>query len=219
MINNATRNFLATDFGYILLLVATIGDLLVPFLLAPFSGKYNHLTMVMSLLGNRNHNYYFVYNFWLVLAGMMFVIGSIKLFADYSQKSFVLTLVLIFIIIVYAVGACILSGIFSVGETKEMLTIPEKIHDYASVLGFLLLSFAPLVIALLSFQTKEIVIAFISIIFFVFAVLFFSLFVMADKENFAHTVISYEGLWQRLSLFCMYAPIMILSLKKVITRC
>lgn len=61
MINNATRNFLATDFGYILLLVATIGDLLVPFFLAPFSGKYNHLTMVMSLLGNPNHNYYAEY--------------------------------------------------------------------------------------------------------------------------------------------------------------
>ncbi|BDF70184.1 membrane protein [Oscillospiraceae bacterium] len=215
MINNVTKDFFTTNISYIFLLVATIGDLLIPFLLAPFSGKYNHLTMVMSLLGNRNQNCHSIYNLWLVLAGMMFVIGGIKLFVDYTKKSLALSICLLLVILVYAIGACILSGIFSVGETKEMLTIPEKIHGYGSVLGFLLLTFAPLLIALLSFQIKDFVIGAISIIFFILSAIFFTLFVMADKESSARTIISFEGLWQRLSLLCMYAPIIVISLKKL----
>lgn len=45
------KNVFASNAWYIILLFVAIGDLVVPFLLAPFSGKYNHLTMVMSVLG------------------------------------------------------------------------------------------------------------------------------------------------------------------------
>ncbi|WP_321008083.1 DUF998 domain-containing protein [Hungatella effluvii] len=120
------------------------------------------------------------------------------------------------IIFLYAIGACILSGIFSVGETKELATISEKIHGYGSVIGFFLLTFLPLIISLLSFRSNDLTIGFISLLFFVFSLVFFSLFVMADKERFAQTVISNEGLWQRLCLLCMYAPIVIISIKKLI---
>lgn len=35
-------------------------------------------------------------------------------------------------------------------------------------------------------------------------------FVMADKPRFAHTVIAWEGLWQRLTLLFMYLPLALL---------
>ena len=34
------------------------------------------------------------------------------------------------VIVIYAVGGCILSGIFSVGETKILETLSAKIHGY-----------------------------------------------------------------------------------------
>lgn len=65
-------------------------------------------------------------------------------------------------------------------------------------------------------RSKDLPIAIISIVLFALAVLFFVLFVMADKKVSAQTIIANEGLWQRLSLLCMYAPILIVAFKKVL---
>lgn len=35
---------------------------------------------------------------------------------------------------------------------------------------------------------------------------------MADKPRFAETIISLEGLWQRLSLLSMYVPVILLCI-------
>ena len=51
----------------------------------------------------------------------------------------------------------------------------------------------------------------ISIICFVAALVFFALFVMSDKEEFAGSAIASEGLWQRLNLISMYLPLFIVA--------
>ena len=40
----------------------------------------------------------------------------------------------------------------------------------------------------------------------------FTLFILADKPAFQGTAVAREGLWQRLSLLCMYLPVGALSL-------
>ena len=75
--------------------------------------------------------------------------------------------------------------------------------------------FVPLLIAILSFKSGESVIGTISVVCFITAIVFFALFVMSDKDKFADTIISYEGLWQRLNLFFMYVPIAIISVKSI----
>ena len=47
---------------------------------------------------------------------------------------------------------------------------------------------------------------------FVLAAGFFTLFILADKPAFQGTAVAREGLWQRLSLLCMYLPVGALSL-------
>ena len=217
MMNNSLyKVFVSSNVGFYLLIVATLGDILIPFILAPFCNKYNHLTMVMSLLGSKNSPVHVLYSAWLVIAGLMLICGNLSLYKLYANTSTSIAAWLFSIILIYAIGGCILSGIFSVGETKELLTISAKIHGYGSVLGFFALTFAPLIIAILSIRSKYLAMGVISIVFFVLAVLFFVLFVMADKKTFAKTFIANEGLWQRLSLLCMYSPIMIVALKKVL---
>ena len=44
---------------------------------------------------------------------------------------------------------------------------------------------------------------------------FFVLFVMSDKEEFAGTAIASEGLWQRLNLICMYLPLFIVAVNGI----
>ncbi|MDU5083476.1 DUF998 domain-containing protein [uncultured Tissierella sp.] len=218
MKNNITKSFGVSDVGFILLLIATIGDLLIPFFLAPFCKKYNHMTMVMSLLGNRNSPVHLIYNLWLIAAGIMLILGGLKLYAMYLPASNILSQVLLFCVVFYAIGACILSGIFSVGETKALITLPEKIHGYGSVLGFIVLTFVPLIIGIVSMYSNEVVYSVMSFIFFALSILFFAFFVMADKARFENTIISNEGIWQRLSLLCMYAPIIMVSFKNIFMK-
>lgn len=142
--------------------------------------------------------------------------GNFSLYSSWAKGSPGVAGFLFAVILIYALGGCILPGIFPVGETKQMLTVSAKIHGYGSALGFLALTLAPLLIALLSLRGKDTAVGAVSFISFALAVLFFALFIMADKERFAGTIISYEGLWQRASLLCMYAPILIISLKRVL---
>lgn len=102
--------------------------------------------------------------------------------------------------------------VFSVGETKNLETVSAKIHGYGSVIGFLLLTLAPLLIGLYFFKISDGFLGVLSLICFILAIAFFVLFVMADKPNYKGTIIAFEGLWQRLSLLFMYCPIAILSL-------
>ena len=61
MINNYLSHFLP---------VLLALDLIIPFLLAPFYKDYNHLTQVMSVLGNSKAPLHSIYNIWLVVFGV-----------------------------------------------------------------------------------------------------------------------------------------------------
>lgn len=167
MTSNLSGTITKSNMGYLFLIIATIVDIILPFILAPYFKKYNSLTMVMSLLGNKNSPVHTIYNFWLITAGVLFILGGLKIYTLYLPTSNVLSKILLFCIVFYAIGACILSGIFSVGETKALTTLPEKIHGYGSVLGFFILTFVPLIIGILSFRSKDLILGAISIIFFI----------------------------------------------------
>lgn len=185
-------------------------DLIIPFLLAPSYKGYHHLSQVMSVLGNPKAPLHFVYNIWLVALGFSIVISAIWIYPVIAKVSGVIAGLLLAVLLIYAIGGCILSGFFSVGETKGLDTLPEKIHGYGSVIGFLLLTLAPLFIGLYYFKVSNQLFAVISFICFLLAIGFFVLFIMADKPQYQGTFISLEGLWQRLSLLSMYFPIMLL---------
>lgn len=187
--------------------LALLLDLTIPFFLAPFYKGYSHSMQVMSVLGNNKSPLHFIYNLWLVLCGIILLMSGFKIYEIISQKSKNIAVILFIVILIYAIGGCILSGIFSVGETKSLNTISEKIHGYGAVIGFMCLTFAPLLISLYWFRIKEIPLALFSMICFLLAFIFFTIFVMADKPNYKDTIIAFEGLWQRLSLLFMYLPL------------
>lgn len=103
-------------------------DLIIPFLLAPFYKDYNHLTQVMSVLGNSKAPLHSIYNIWLVAFGVAILISTLQLYPTVAQVSSSISIMLFSVIVIYAVGGCILSGIFSVGETKSLETLSAKIH-------------------------------------------------------------------------------------------
>lgn len=73
-----------------------------------------------------------------------------------------------------------------------------------AAVGFMALLFFPLLNGIISFKQKDIIGGIVSISSFVLSLVFFACFVMGDKEQFQNTFLKYEGLRERLTLFCMY---------------
>ena len=65
--------------------IAFILDLLIPFTLAPAYKGYNHLTQVMSVLGNSKAPLHSVYNTWLVVFGITLAVTNFKVYAIVSE--------------------------------------------------------------------------------------------------------------------------------------
>lgn len=187
-------------------------DLMIPFLLAPTYKGYSHLMQVMSVLGSSKAPLHSIYNIWLIIFGCTILVSLFQCYSIIAKTSNIISIILCSVIFIYAIGGCILSGFFSVGETKNLETVSAKIHGYGSVIGFLLLTLAPLLIGLYFFKISDGFLGVLSLICFILAIAFLVLFVMADKPNYKGTIIAFEGLWQRLSLLFMYCPIAILSL-------
>lgn len=198
-----------------LLLITIIGEFVVPFILSKFYKNYDSKYMVMSVLGNKKSPVRIFYNIWLIWLGMLLCVTSIILFEIDKSNNILLSKLELISIFTFGVGAGIISGIFSVNENKSEKSISSKIHGIVSAIGFMILLFLPLIKGILYFKSC-IIIGIINIIAFVFALVFFILFIMSDKKNFRNTIISYEGLWQRLTLAFMYIPLVCESIFMII---
>ena len=196
----------------ILLLITILGEFVLPWILKHFYIGYNSKTMVMSVLGSPESPVRWIYNAWLVWLGAFLLLASVVIFKNNITVSSVLAVLTFISISAFAVGAGILSGIFSVNESKEKVTIASKIHGAGSAIGFMTLLFFPLLQCILAFKSNDIIQGTVCAIAFVLAMLFFVFFIMGDKENFKDTVFSYEGLWERLSLFFMYVPFLYIAI-------
>lgn len=201
--------------GWILMITAMVGDFLAPYVLALFYKGYSHKKHVMSVLGNTESPVRILYNIWLILLGLLLAISTKSIVELYDVVSHGLAIALVILMFIFAIGAGILAGIFSVNKTKEIQTTASKIHGVGSALGFMAMAFAPLIISILSIKQRDYVIGVISGFSFTLTLLFFILFILSDKQKFKDTRIDNEGLWQRLSLLFMYIPFIYIAIKSI----
>lgn len=200
------RNIADNRFFQMILLLTITGEFLVPWILEQFYAEYNGKIMVMSALGSPRSPVRFVYNLWLVWLGGFLTFTASAYFLSLRVKFPILAFFMLFSIGIFAVGAGLISGFFSVNESKDIVTTASKIHGVGAAIGFMSLLFFPLLNGILSWKQKDIIGAIISISSFVLSLVFFACFVMGDKEQFQNTFLKYEGLWERFTLFCMYVP-------------
>ena len=203
------------SFGWIFLLIAMVGDLLVSLLLSLFYSDYNSFKMTISALGNPSSPVRIPFNIWMFIEGILFLLALPAIHKHFHPISGGITTVMMVFIVIFAVGACIFTCFFSVNESKDVVTIASKIHGAGSVIGFMLFLFVPLLVGILFFKNHNQTMGVMSIISFVLALVFFTLFVMSDKPEFKNTIIDNEGLWQRLNLVFMYLPLVITSITKI----
>ena len=196
----------------VILLTTILGEFVLPWILKHFYKGYNSKTMVMSVLGSPESPVRIIYNVWLVWLGAFLLFTSILLFEVINAVSSILAILTLISISAFAIGAGILSGLFSVNESKEKVTAASKIHGAGSALGFMALLFFPLLWGIFSFGSGDIIQGAVCVTSFALAVLFFVFFIMGDKEKFKETAFSNAGLWERLSLFFMYVPFLYIAI-------
>ncbi len=199
----------------ILLIITILGEFILPWILKRFYKGYNSKLMVMSVLGSPESPVKKIYNAWLVWLGDFLLLISFLLFTKVKALSITLAALTFISVAIFAVGAGILSGLFSVNETKEKITVASKIHGAGAAIGFMTLLFFPLLQCITAFMSNNIIKGIVCAIAFVLAMIFFVFFIMGDKENFKGTVFSYEGLWERLSLFFMYVPFLYIAIENL----
>lgn len=207
---------LIIKYGWHALLIAVVGEMLIPIILAPFYKGYKTATMAISTLGNNNSPVRLPFNLWMLIAGALFLAATPAIYNAYYQISKSLSMVSVLFIGIFAVGACIFTCFFSVNETKDVVTTASKIHGAGSAIGFMLFLFVPLFLAILSFKSNDNSTGMISAVSFALALLFFVLFIMADKPQFQRTMVAKEGLWQRLNLLFMYLPLGYIAAKNIL---
>ena len=199
------------SYGWIFLLIAMAGDILVSLILPLFYREYNILKMSVSALGNPSSPVRIPFNIWMFLEGILFLLALPAINHYFRSISGGLTSVLIVFIAIFAAGACLFTCFFSVNESREVVTLASKIHGVGSVAGFTVFLFVPLLVAILFFKDHNMTKGSVSVASFVLALVFFVLFVMSDKPSFKDTFVDHEGLWQRLNLVFMYLPLAVAS--------
>lgn len=206
MIQNVMRDVMNSRLFNLILLFTIIGEFFLPWVLKRYYNGYDSKTMVMSALGSPQSPVRLIYNMWLIWLGVFLIFVAAVYYFSIRTDFPILSVLLFFLIGFFAIGAGVISGIFSVNETKEIISAASKIHGASAAIGFMVLLFFPLLNGILSFRKNCIIFGVIDVGSFILALIFFALFIMGDKEQFQNSIIKYEGLWERLTLFCMYIP-------------
>ena len=201
--------------GWFALLVAMGGDLLVSWLLSLGYPGYSNKAMSISALGNPQSPVRRPFNLWMILEGLLFLSALPAFYGTYHSVSAGLTVAALVLIAIFAVGACMLTGFFSVNASKDLVTTASKIHGAGSAAGFTLFLFVPLLVSLLSFKLHDNIAGGVSIACFLLSLCSFALFVMSDKPGLPKVIVCNEGLWQRLNLLFMYLPLAIIAVKAI----
>ncbi len=199
-----------------LLLFTVVGEFFLPWLLKRFYRGYDSKKMVMSVLGSPESPVRHIYNGWLIWLGLFLSLTALVYFFELVKSFPAIAVLTLLSVGVFALGAGLLSGIFSVNESKDVVTAASKIHGAGAAIGFMTLLFFPLITAVAAFNQHETVYGAVCITAFLLSLAFFVMFIMGDKEQFRGTVLSYEGLWERLALFCMYVPFYYISVKTIL---
>ncbi len=190
----------------ILWIIILVADHLLPLILAHFYPNYKHKEMALSVLGSRQSPVKWIYNVWCIISGIVFCIAPYEIYKENSNGLMIAMWVLLAI---YGIGCEIISGLCPLNENRQDEDALTKIHGGTSAIGFMTLLVVPLLMAILQYQSSQMLLGTVSIVCFIFAFVFFCFFIMGEKEKFANSVLRYGGLWQRLVLLICYIPLFI----------
>lgn len=208
--------FWNSRFSWWLLIFVLIGDFLVPFLLAFGYKGYSRTRMVLSVLSSTASPVKRFCRFWIILQGVLIAISAVNLFLFYRGVSYAAAVWLMAVMLAFTVMASFVSAACPLAERADKFTPGAVIHILATALGFLALSFAPLLMAVLMFRQYDLPLGGVGTVCFAGALGFQALFLISIGPAHRRGILGLSGLWQRAALFCMYLPLVAAAVKNLL---
>lgn len=192
-------------FGLYLLAAAFISDFLNPYVLGLFYPGFQQSTMLISHLGAPDSPVKGWFDSWSVVSGSLFLFCLPAVYQVFCRRSKSLAWLLVLAIGLFGLTDCIFTGVFSVNESKKIVTAASLIHDYGSGLGFFSLMLAPYFLARAACnqpQRRNYIGLFLLTLLTTGIYGSPALYRINLPISLAH-----RGFWQRLNLFCLYLPL------------
>ena len=194
--------------SYVASLVALTGEVVVPLILATRYPNYSHLKDTVSELGVKTSPVARLLNLWLVTFGILTVIYALGLGRHLGYGSLSVKM-LVGCIMLFGIGAGVLSGIFPLDPGGEDMTASAKIHHLFGGAGYMALLAVPFISLWL---LDRWIIKLTGLGFFLLGSGFFVLFVLSEGEEAPKICMGRSGLWQRFFLASNYLFLIILTL-------
>jgi hypothetical protein len=181
-----------------LLLVSIIADLGLPFLLGRRVSGYSQLKDPISALAETGRPGARIESINLFCIGVLLLLFSIVQWNQFTIDIWSARIYK-YSIVLYAIGGCILAGIFPVDSKNSNKSISGLIHGISSVIGFVVLQLCPL---WATFNPQLSAIWFYNLLLFVLAIFSFGLFIVSEHNG--KGALQYTGLFQRCNLLILY---------------
>jgi len=187
-------------FLFTIVLLASLGDLLVPVFIGTKYPNYNHFIDTISTLGTKDSPVQKYQRINLMIVGVLFLIFCIGEYLLFKQKTWAHNWYTVGIFM-FGLG-CILAGIFPEDIQGTSETNSGKIHGISSGIGFLFLILVPLwAIWIKEFNTLKIM----NIILFILGLITFIIFLLSERQT--NGVFKFTGFFQRLNLTVLYGAL------------
>lgn len=194
--------------GFYCLFIAVISDFLTPYILGVFYPQLNQLTDVMSLFGEVGSPVRGVFLVWSVVAGSFYVCSLPAIYQTSKDTSKSLAISLVMALGLYGVGDCIFTGLFSIDTEQAQWNISTWIHNIGSGVGYAGFFIFSFLLYLLNKKQKNLKKSRVFLNFFYLNIIIALLYGCTRVPIINQlTIFSLVGLWQRMSFFCNYLPI------------
>lgn len=199
-------------YGFYLLIIAVISELVLPFVLGRYINGYNQVEMLISNFGETNMPTRTAFKIWEIINGSLFVLAAPAFYARFAGTSPKLAWWTAICVVLFGVGDCIITGIVDRANTVDEIGFTSLLHNYASGAGFVALLIGTLLMIWLYHLEQNNLLMSLFILFFVLSSIFMFLFAMPKIPFVSAFQISHRGLWQRLNLLFLYLPFLVVAI-------
>jgi len=188
---------------------ACIGDIVMTAIYGFKYPNYSQLHDTMSKLGATDSPVGFQMSLWWVLLCFLFIIMAFGFKQVYYQKSKSFRIAF-WLIVIYALGEGLGSGIFPADHIKNKISLSLIIHDSLGGIGIAAIMILPFI--LLKTLSKNIRFYHFSKFILIFGpamLILFTISKIVDNPN--NHIVIYKGLWQRLLMLNYYLYLMAIA--------
>ncbi|WP_438757585.1 DUF998 domain-containing protein [Enterococcus sp. AZ126] len=188
------------------MIVVLCSEIIIPIILAQYYPPYHSISMPISALGEDGSPVQFLFKKWQLVNGLLFLLTIPAFYTHFKKTSKKAAAFLGGSIAAFAILDCIVSGLANHVSDSNERGFLAKVHLYGSGIGLAGLLIGVFLLIYLSILEENRPLLLFSSITFVGAV--FSMLILSRISNFT-------GISQRVSLFLLYSPFFVVSVRMV----